>query len=155
VRYKATLEGSVRKPGQPGRTNGDAAAALASASRKVTAEYYIPHLSHAQMEPVAAIAKVEGGKVEAWACTQSPMDARKTLAEYLKVDLANVTVHVTLLGGGFGRKSKPDFICEAAYLRARSCAGARAVDARDDLQNSYCTRWRRTGSRRAWTPMAR
>ncbi|HEX4933281.1 MAG TPA: molybdopterin cofactor-binding domain-containing protein, partial [Gemmatimonadaceae bacterium] len=67
VSYKAALMASVRQPGKAGRTNGDAAKALASASRKLTAEYYVPHLSHAQMEPVAAIAKVEGGKVEAWA----------------------------------------------------------------------------------------
>ena len=56
VSYKAALMESVRKPGKAGRTNGDATAALASASRKVSAEYYMPHLSHAQMEPVAAIA---------------------------------------------------------------------------------------------------
>jgi isoquinoline 1-oxidoreductase beta subunit len=136
--YKATLEASVRKPGDAGRTNGNAAAALASASRRLTAEYYVPHLSHAQMEPVAAIAKVDGGKVEAWACTQSPMDARKAIAEFLKVDLANVTVHVTLLGGGFGRKSKPDFICEAAFLARAVGAPVRVQWTReDDLQHSY------------------
>ncbi len=136
--YKATLEGSVRKPGSAGRSIGDTTAALASASRKLTAEYYVPHLSHAQMEPVAAIAKVEGGKVEAWACTQSPMDARKTLAEYLKVDVANVTVHVTLLGGGFGRKSKPDFVCEAAFLAKAVGAPVRVQWTReDDLRHSY------------------
>ncbi len=136
--YKATLMESVRKPGQAGRTNGDADAALASASRKLSAEYYVPHLSHAQMEPVAAVARVEGGKVEAWAPTQSPQDARNTLAQYLKVDAANVTVHVTLLGGAFGRKSKPDFICEAAYLAREVGAPVRVQWTReDDLRNSY------------------
>lgn len=136
--YKATLEGSVRNPGSAGRSIGDTTAALASASRKLTAEYYVPHLSHAQMEPVAAIARVEGGKVEAWACTQSPMDARKALAEYLKVDVANVTVHVTLLGGGFGRKSKPDFVCEAAFLAKAVGAPVRVQWTReDDLRHSY------------------
>ena len=138
VSYKATLMESVRKPGKAGRTNGDATAVLASASRKLSAEYYVPHLSHAQMEPVAAIAKVEGGKVEAWACTQSPMDTRKTLAEFLKVDLANITVHVTLLGGGFGRKSKPDYVCEAAYLAREVGAPVRVQWTReDDLRHSY------------------
>jgi isoquinoline 1-oxidoreductase subunit beta len=138
ARYRETLLASVRSPGKAGRTNGDVTAALASASRKLSAEYYIPHLSHAQMEPVAAIARVEGGKVEAWAPTQSPQDARNTLAQFLKVDAANVTVHVTLLGGAFGRKSKPDFICEAAYLAREVGAPVRVQWTReDDLRNSY------------------
>ena len=76
--------------------------------------------------------------MEAWAPTQSPMDARKTIAQYLKVDPANVTVHVTLLGGGFGRKSKPDYVCEAAFLAREVGAPVRVQWTReDDLQNSY------------------
>ncbi len=136
--YKAALQGAVQKPGKAGRSSGTVAPALASASRKVTADYYVPHLSHAQMEPVVAVARVINGKVEVWAPTQSPMDARKTVAQYLKVDPANVTVHVTLLGGGFGRKSKPDFICEAAYLSREVGAPVRVQWTReDDLRNSY------------------
>lgn len=138
VDYKATLLASVRVPGKPGRTNGAVGPALASASRKVSAEYYVPHLSHAQMEPVAAVARVDGKKVEAWAPTQSPQDARNTIAQFLKVDVADVTVHVTLLGGAFGRKSKPDFICEAAYLAREVGAPVRVQWTReDDLRNSY------------------
>ena len=136
--YRATLLDAVRKPGKAGRSNGDVVTGLASAKRKVTAEYYMPHLSHAQMEPVAALAHVTNGKVEAWAPTQSPMDARNTIAQYLKVDAANVTVHVTLLGGGFGRKSKPDFVCEAAWLSREVGAPVRVQWTReDDLRNSY------------------
>ena len=136
--YKSSLLEAVRVPGKAGRTNGDAAQALASAKRKITAEYYVPHLSHAQMEPMVAVARVQGGVVEAWAPTQSPQDARKSIAEYLKVDVAAVTVHVTLLGGGFGRKSKPDCICEAAFLAREIGAPVRVQWTReDDLKNSY------------------
>lgn len=136
--YKATLQQSVRQPGQAGRTNGDVERGLATASRKVSAEYYMPHLSHAQMEPLVALANVSSNKAEVWAPTQSPMDARKTIAEYLKLDVANVTVHVTLLGGGFGRKSKPDFICEAAFLSREVGAPVRVQWTReDDLRHSY------------------
>jgi isoquinoline 1-oxidoreductase beta subunit len=136
--YRAKLEASVRSPGKPGRTSGDVAATLQAAQRKVSAEYHIPYLSHAQMEPMAAIARVQDGKVEAWAPTQSPNDARNTLAKYLKVDAANVTVNVTLLGGGFGRKSKPDFICEAAFLARETGAPVRVQWSReDDLRHSY------------------
>lgn len=136
--YKATLLSSVRAPGKAGRVVGDVPKALAGAAKRVTAEYYMPHLSHAQMEPVAALARVANGTVEVWAPTQSPQDARNTVAQYLKVDAANVTVHVTLLGGGFGRKSKPDFICEAAFLSREVGAPVRVQWTReDDLRNSY------------------
>jgi isoquinoline 1-oxidoreductase beta subunit len=136
--YKAALEASIRQPGTPGRTNGDAVAALAATKHKVSAEYHIPYLSHAQMEPMAAIARVKDGKVEAWAPTQSPNDARNTIAKYLNVDAANVTVNVTLLGGGFGRKSKPDFICEAAFLARETGAPVRVQWSReDDFHHSY------------------
>ncbi|MBY0488328.1 MAG: molybdopterin-dependent oxidoreductase [Gemmatimonadaceae bacterium] len=138
VAYKAQLMAEVRKPGQAGRNVGDATKALAGAARKVSAEYWMPHLAHAQMEPVAAIARWENGTLEAWAPTQSPMDARKTIAEYLKVDVEKVNVHVTLLGGAFGRKSKPDFICEAAWLAREVGAPVRVQWTReDDLRNSY------------------
>ena len=136
--YKATLQASVMQPGKPGRKEGDVGAALGSAARKVTANYYMPHLSHAQMEPVAAIANVANGKVEAWGPVQSPMDARTTLASFLKVDVANVAVNVTLLGGAFGRKSKPDFMVEAAFLSREVGAPVRVQWTReDDLRNSY------------------
>ena len=136
--YQARLEAAVRQPGSPGRTQGDVKQALAAAKRKVAAEYYMPHLSHAQMEPVVAIARVSNGSVEAWGPTQSPMDARNTLARYLKVDASKVTVHVTLLGGAFGRKSKPDYFCEAAYLAREIGAPVRVQWSReDDLRHSY------------------
>jgi len=136
--YKAELETSIRAPGKPGRTNGDVAAALSSATKRISAEYHVPYLSHAQMEPVVGLARVASGKVEAWGPTQSPMDARNTIAQYLKVDVANVAVNVTLLGGGFGRKSKPDFLCEAAFLSKEIGAPVRVQWSReDDLRNSY------------------
>jgi len=136
--YRASLQEAVRQPGRAGRTHGNATEALASASRRIVGEYYVPHLSHAQMEPVAAVAQVRDGAVEAWAPTQSPLDARKTIAEYLGLDVAQVTVHVTLLGGAFGRKSKPDFVCEAAWLAREVGAPVRVQWTReDDLRNSY------------------
>ena len=138
VAYKATLLASVRASGKAGRAVGDVPKAMAGATKRVTAEYYMPHLSHAQMEPVAALANVANGKVEVWAPTQSPQDARNTIAQYLKVDAANVAVHVTLLGGAFGRKSKPDFMCEAAFLSREVGAPVRVQWTReDDLRNSY------------------
>lgn len=136
--YRESLLASVRQPGAPGRTNGDATQALAGASRRIAAEYYVPTLSHAQMEPMAAVARVVDGRVEAWAPTQSPQDARRSVAAYLGLELPQVTVHVTLAGGGFGRKSKPDNVCEAAWLAREIGAPVRVQWTReDDLRNSY------------------
>jgi isoquinoline 1-oxidoreductase beta subunit len=136
--YKAGLQASVRTAGKAGRTQGNVDTALASAARKVTGEYYMPHLSHAQMEPVVAVARVANGTVEAWAPTQSPDDARRTIAAFLKVDVEKVTVHVTLLGGAFGRKSKPDYVCEAAWLSREMGTPVRVQWTReDDMRNSY------------------
>lgn len=136
--YKAGLQAAVRQPGTAGRTNGNPNQALAAASRRVVGEYYVPTLSHAQMEPMAAVARVSDGAIEVWAPTQSPQDARKSIAQYLGLDLAKVAVHVTLVGGGFGRKSKPDNVCEAAWLARELGAPVRVQWTReDDLQHSY------------------
>ena len=137
--YRAQLEETARKPGKVVRNDGDAEKALAGASKTVSAEYYIPHLPHATMEPPSATARVADGKCEAWAPVQSPGAARNELAEKLGLKPTDVTVNVTLLGGGFGRKSKPDFVLEAALL-SREMGGApvKVVWTReDDLHHDY------------------
>ncbi len=68
------------------------------------------------MEPPAAVADFKDGKVEVWAATQNPQAVQSTVASALGLKPADVTCHVTLLGGGFGRKSKPDYVAEAALL---------------------------------------
>jgi isoquinoline 1-oxidoreductase beta subunit len=131
--YKAQLEETARKAGKVVRNDGDVEKALAAAAKTVSAEYYIPHLPHATMEPPSALARVADGKCEVWAPTQSRGGTRKELAEKLELKPADVTVNVTLLGGGFGRKSKPDFVLEAALL-SREIGGApvKVVWTRDD-----------------------
>jgi isoquinoline 1-oxidoreductase beta subunit len=137
--YKAQLEETARKPGKVVRNDGDADKALADAAKTVSAEYYIPHLAHATMEPTSATVRVANGKCEAWAATQSPGTTRNELAEKLGLKPADVTVNVPLLGGGFGRKSKPDYVLEAALL-SREIGGApvKVIWTReDDLHNDY------------------
>ena len=138
-KYKAELQASARKPGKVVRKDGDFAAAYAGAAKKVEAEYYIPHLAHATMEPPAASARIVNGKCEVWGCIQSPQAARDLVAKRLGLQAADVTVHVTLLGGGFGRKSKPDFAVEAAVLsKAMDGKPVKVVWTReDDLHNDY------------------
>jgi isoquinoline 1-oxidoreductase beta subunit len=114
--YRAELEAAVRKPGKVLREDGDFDAAWAGAARKVEAEYYLPHIAHATMEPPNATARIVNGHCEVWAPTQAPQGLRDDVAKRLGLGPDKVTVHVTLLGGGFGRKSKCDFAIEAALL---------------------------------------
>ena len=139
VAYRATLEEAARKPGKVVRNDGDFTAAAAAAAKRITAEYYLPHLAHASMEPPAASARIAQGKCEVWGCFQSPQAARDLVAKRLGMPVENVTVHVTLLGGGFGRKSKPDYGIEAAVLsKAMDGKPVKVVWTReDDLHNDY------------------
>ncbi|APR82131.1 Isoquinoline 1-oxidoreductase beta subunit protein [Minicystis rosea] len=137
-KYREALTAAVRAPGQVVRTIGDADAALAKAARRIEAEYHVPHLAHAAMEPPAAVARVTEGGCEVWASTQNPQSARAEVAKALGIDPTKVVVHVTLLGGGFGRKSKPDFIVEAALLSRAVGAPVRVQWTReDDIRHGY------------------
>ncbi len=114
--YKKSLLETVRKPQKVVRNVGDVDAEFARAGKTHEAEYYAPHLAHAAMEPPAAVAEFKDGKVLVKAATQNPQAVQDAVAAALKIDKKNVECHVTLLGGGFGRKSKPDYVVEAALL---------------------------------------
>lgn len=137
--FKATLQEAARKPAKVVRNNGDAMAVLGQAGKRIEAEYYIPHLAHATMEPPAATARTANGKCEVWACVQDPQTTRDTVAGRLGWKTDDVKVNVTLLGGGFGRKSKPDFAAEAALLsQAMDGAPVKVTWTReDDLRHDY------------------
>lgn len=137
--FRAELEEAARSEGKLVLNRGDVAEALADAATVVEAEYYIPHLAQAPMEPPAAVAEIRDGRCEIWACTQAPQVTRLRVAERLGLDQEDVTINVTLLGGGFGRKSKPDFVLEAAIL-SREMDGAPVKltwTREDDLHHSY------------------
>lgn len=114
--FRKTLEATSRQPGKVIRNVGDVDAAFAKGGKIIEAEYYAPHLAHASMEPPVAVAEYRDGKVLAWAPTQNPQAVQDTVATALGIKKEDVTCHVTLLGGGFGRKSKPDQVAEAAVL---------------------------------------
>ena len=137
--YRAALEAASRQPGKVVRSNGDVDAALAGAARRVEASYYVPHLAQAPMEPPTATARVTAELCEVWCSVQNPEAIRADLSKRFGLPLDKVIVSTLLLGGGFGRKSKPDFASEAAIL-------SRALDGRpvkltftreDDLHNGY------------------
>jgi isoquinoline 1-oxidoreductase subunit beta len=114
--YRTQIEEAVKKPGKIERNEGDVDKALASAAKVITAEYYAPHIHHATMEPPAATARRQDGKWEVWAPVQSPGGTRDDVAKALGIKPEEMVLHTTLLGGGFGRKSKCDYAIEAALL---------------------------------------
>lgn len=111
-RFRQRLENT----GEAIRINGDPDTAFEQAHTVVEANYSIPYLAHAPMEPPATVASVEGSKCTLWASTQNPQIVRANVAQLLNTVLHNVTVNVALMGGGFGRKSKGDFCAEAALI---------------------------------------
>src|SRR5438270_1380132 len=132
VAYRKELEEASRKPGLVVRQEGDADAALKAADKVVIGEYYLPHLAHVSMEPPVAVADVKGDTAEIWAPVQSPGGTREDVAKTLGIPEDNVTVNVTLLGGGFGRKPKCDFALEAALLSKELGAPVKVQWTRED-----------------------
>lgn len=116
VAFDKEMTATAAQPGKVIRNQGDADAAFKAAKQVFTADYHAQHMAQAPMEPLVAVARVAGGKAEVWAPVQSPYGARKDIASVLKLPIENVTVNVTLLGGAFGRKSKWDYMVEAALV---------------------------------------
>ncbi|HBY36799.1 MAG TPA: twin-arginine translocation pathway signal protein [Delftia acidovorans] len=136
--YKQSLLETTRQPQKVVRHVGNVEAAFARASQIHEAEYYVPHLAHAPMEPPAAVAAYKDGKVVAWAATQNPQAVQATVASALGIGKQDVLCHVTLLGGGFGRKSKPDYVAEAALLSKQVGKPVKVVWSRaDDIRFDY------------------
>ncbi len=136
--YKKSLLEAARKPQKVVRNVGDVDAAMSRAAKTHEAEYYMPLLAHAPMEPPAAVAEYKDGKVTAWAATQNPQAVQDAVAAALGIDKKDVICHVTLLGGGFGRKSKPDYVVEAAMLSKKVGKPVKVVWSReDDIRFDY------------------
>jgi isoquinoline 1-oxidoreductase subunit beta len=130
--FRKEMEQTVTKPGQVARSEGDVDAAFAKSSKLHEVLYYTPTLAHAPMEPPAAVAEFKNGKVVCYTCTQNPQAVQDTVAAAVGIKPEDVTCHVTLLGGGFGRKSKPDYVAEAALLSKRLGKPVKVVWTRED-----------------------
>jgi isoquinoline 1-oxidoreductase beta subunit len=136
--YKKELRETAHKPGKVVRNIGDADAVFAKAVKVYEADYYVPLLAHATMEPMVALAEFKDGKVTAWAPTQNPQAAQDIISRELGIAKEDVICHVTLLGGGFGRKSKPDYVAEAAVLSKKVGRPVKVVWTReDDIKFDY------------------
>jgi isoquinoline 1-oxidoreductase subunit beta len=136
--YKKQLQETARKPGKVARNAGDVDAAFAKGGKIIDADYYVPLLAHASMEPPVAVADVRDDKVTVWTATQNPQAVQTEISKALGVPKENVICNVTLLGGGFGRKSKPDYTVEAAVLSKKVGRPVKVVWRReDDIQFDY------------------
>ena len=130
--FRKQLEATVRKPCKVARNVGDVDKVFASGAKTFEAAYYTPHLAHAPMEPPAAVAEYKDGKVELWAATQNPQAVQDTVSQVLGIKPEDVACHVTLLGGAFGRKSKPDYAAEAAVLSKKLGKPVKVTWSRED-----------------------
>ena len=136
--FKASLLATVASPQASVRELGDAAKILANADDKLVADYYAPHLAQAPMEPPCATAMYYKDRVDVWAATQNPQADMSTVAAMVGMQKEQINVHVTMLGGGFGRKSKPDFSAEAAYISMKTGQPIRVQWTReDDIQHGF------------------
>lgn len=117
---------------------GDVAKGFSASANVIEAEYLVPYLAHTPMEPPMATAWFHDDLCEVWACVQNPQAVMEQGAAMMKLDAAKFKVHTTLLGGGFGRKSKTDFANEAIYLADKTKRPVKVVWSReDDIRSSY------------------
>jgi isoquinoline 1-oxidoreductase beta subunit len=136
--YKKELVETSHKLGKVLRSIGDVDAEFAKGTKMLEADYYVPLLAHASMEPMVALAEFKDGKVTAWAPTQNPQAVQDIVSKELGISKEDVICHVTLLGGGFGRKSKPDYVAEAAVLSKKVGKPVKVVWTReDDIKFDY------------------
>ena len=119
----------VREDGTPGTT---------PPARQVTAEYSVPYLAHATMEPLNAVAVVTADSAELWTGNQAPDVLQGLVARVLSLPREKVRIHTTLLGGGFGRRVMLDFAIEAALVAKAAGAPVKLVWSReDDMQHDF------------------
>ncbi len=134
----AALRAAFDAPGRSLRRGADVAAGLGAAARKIEAEYFYPYQVHAPLETMSAAADVRAGegRCEIWAGSQAPNRAQSEAAKLLGIPESQVVVNVTLLGGGFGRRGRSDFVLDAVEASRAAGAPVRVVWTRqDDTRN--------------------
>ena len=126
------MKEDLKKPGLSQRTGGNAEAVFQKTEKKVEAIYETPYEAHACMEPLTCTAHVQGDKVEVWGPIQAPDWIQQDISGRLKIKPENVTVNMTFLGGGFGRKAFMDYTYEPVLLSKEMNAPVQVVWTRED-----------------------
>jgi len=128
----------AEQPGVEARKDGDAAASLAGAAKKVEAVYEVPFLHHATMEPMTCTAHVRADGCDVWVPTQNQTRAQEVAAEITGLPKEQVRIHTTFLGGGFGRRLESDFVSEAVRVSKAAGAPVKVIWSReDDVQHGF------------------
>lgn len=125
-------------PGEVAREEGDTETALRQATRRIEAIYDVPYLAHATIEPMNCTADVRSDSCEIWAPTQNPQGTQAAAAELTGLPIERVTVHVTYLGCGWGRRSNTDFVRDAVETSMRVGAPVQVVWSREeDMRHDF------------------
>jgi isoquinoline 1-oxidoreductase subunit beta len=135
--HKQFLENAA-KPAKVVRNDGDADGALAGSAKKIEAAYEFPFAPHASMEPLNCAVHIRPDGAEAWVPTQAPQWAQDVIAGVSGLPHESVTVHTTLMGGGFGRRYQADFVMEAAQVAKATGKPVMVLWTReDDMQHDF------------------
>ena len=132
------LEQAAAQPGVLARDDGDATAALGKAAQTVEAAYHSPYLAHATMEPMNCTVDLRDGACQLWVGSQAVGAAQDTAARLTGLPKDKINVHITYLGGGFGRRFEQDFISQAVSIAKQAQAPVKLVWTReDDMQHDF------------------
>nr|WP_274383243.1 xanthine dehydrogenase family protein molybdopterin-binding subunit [Cupriavidus gilardii] len=128
----------AREPGPIALEAGDVDAAIAQAQRVVEAEYRLPYLAHTPMEPLNCTVRIGADGCDVWVGTQMQTLAQRTVAQITGLEPAQVRIHTTFLGGGFGRRAVQDFVAEATHVARAAGAPVKTMWSReDDVRGGY------------------
>lgn len=130
AQYAAALDGGAKFKSL--MKKGDVAAVKTDGAKTHAAEYTVPFLAHATMEPMTALAWVRDGKCDIYTGTQNPLGTRAITAKTLGMNFDDVTVHNMFLGGGFGRRATPDYTDQAALLSQKSGHPVKVIWSREE-----------------------